>query len=915
VAQSAIPSRITQAIDESKLTVLHGNTHPLARVQFDRGPAADTLQMDQMLLILQRSQAQQTALDRLLADQQDKTSANYHHWLSPEEFGEQFGASDGDVQKISSWLESHGFQVNGASKGRNAINFSGTAAQVRQAFHTSIHQYVVRDRDHISNATDPAIPSALASVVAGVSSLNDFFPHASHRAAVAHGLKAKINPHLTLTDASGNTFFGVGPTDFATIYGITPLWNSGIDGTGETIAIVSASDINTTDVTQFRTIFGLPTINFTKVIPSGSTDPGVVNSTSNGGPDGDEDETEAIFDVEWSGSVAKNAKIDLVASKDTTTTAGIDLSAQYIVDQKLAPILSESYGQCELLLGSAGNAFYSNMWSQAASEGITVSIATGDEGSDDCDTLGSVTATSSQQEGVYGLGVNGIASTPYNVAVGGTDFNDHVTPNSFWGSTNGTGTLLSAKSYVPELAWNDSCTNQLIYSAFGDSSAAQACNDTRVQDSGNSGDTTEAGFFFVAPTGGGGGVSNCTTASNTATATSQCSGGYTKPSWQTGTGVPADGKRDIPDVSFLAEGGQDSLGLEQGISDNVPGSFYFACEEDAQGPSPSQPVACSTSGAFLLAGGTSISAQVFAGIAALIDQKAGGAQGNMDASFYSAAATETGLNCNSSSTTTPPASACIFHDVTSGTIGMPCETPSSHDSTTDCSVAGGGTIGILSGYAAGTGYDMATGLGSLNVANFVGGLPTLAVAASPTTVTVTSPGQSGTTTLTFIGSNGFAGTVSTLACSGLPTGATCAFAQNGSAVTSLNFSSTTTTANVTLTVATTAASAAPGTRLFGPVRWLPSGAILLTGALLGGICLLVARSNHRRLTPAFAILAFGLLLVCAGCGGAAPGSSGNGSGTGGGTGGTPTGTKTATFSATNSANGQVVSANFTLTVN
>jgi subtilase family serine protease len=908
---SAVPSRITAGIDNSKLTVLRGNTHPFAREAFDRGPAADSLQMDQMLLVLQRSTAQQSALEKLLAAQQDKNSPSYHQWLSPEQFGEQFGASDADIQKISAWLQSQGFQVNSVSKGRDLINFSGNAAQVRNAFHTTMHQYVVNDRDHVANAADPAIPAALAPVVAGVRSLNDFFPTPKYRATAAHGMAAKLHPHLTLTDGNGNTLYGVGPTDFATIYNILPLWNasSAIDGNGVTIAIVSASDINATDVTQFRTIFGLPTIKFTKVIPNGSTDPGVVGPTSNGGPDGDEDETEAVFDVEWSGAVAKNANIDLVASKDTTTSAGIDLSAEYIVDTKLAPILSESYGACELSLGTSGNTFYSNLWSQAAAEGITVSISTGDNGSDGCDFAPTSSSATGPAEGVYGLGVNGIASTPYNVAVGGTDFDDHVKPNSFWSSSNATGSLDSAQSYVPELAWNDSCTNSLIYTTFlgASGTAAQACNSTTVQDDGN-----KDSFFFVAPVGGSGGVSSCTTPGNSATERSECSGGYAKPSWQTGVGVPADGKRDIPDVSFFAEGAQDWYGLESALNDNVPGSFYFACEEDAQGQNGNS-AACSTNGAFLLGGGTSISAQVFAGVMALIDEKTASSQGNIANSFYSLAAGQSTLNCNSSSTTTAPNSACIFHDVTVGTNAMPCQTPSTHDGTSDCSTAGGGPIGILTGYTAGTGYDQATGLGSINVANLAGTMSYLSIAASPTTVTVPSAGQSGSTTLTFTANNGFSATIDALACSNLPKGASCLFTQNGSAVSSLTLNSGAPTASVTLTVNTTAASgAAPLRRIdFG----LPATGIAIALALLGGIVLLFANGERRRWTPAAAIFVFGLLLATAGCSGSASssGGSGNGGGTGG-SGGTPSGTTTTVVSVTNTANNAVVSYDLTLTV-
>jgi len=895
-----VPSRIISPIDESRLAVLRGNTHPMTRAAFDRGAAADSLQMDQLLLVLQRSATQQAALDHLLAAQQDKSSGSYHQWLSPDEFGQRFGVSDADIQKVQDWLASQGFEVSGVSRGRDVITFSGNAAQVRRAFHTTIHDYVLNDRDHLANATDPAIPAALAPVVAGVRSLNNFFPKPKYRAVAAHGMKATIRPHLTLTDANGNTLFGVGPADFATIYGITPLWNaaSPIDGTGVTIAIVSGSDINTADVNQFRTIFGLPAIKFTTIVPKGSTDPGVVPSSANGGLNGDEDETEAIFDVEWSGAVAKGANIDLVASKDTATSAGIDLSALYIVDQDLAPILSESYGNCELSLGSAGNAFYSNLWSQAAAEGITVSVSTGDNGAAGCDFPPSSSSATGPFAGVYGLAVNGIASTPYDVAVGGTDFEDHASPNAFWGSSNATGSLASVKSYVPETAWNDTCTNSLIYTTYGQSSAAAACNTGSVQNDGNS-----AGFYFVAPIGGSGGVSNCTTANTTTT--SNCSGGYAKPSWQSGPGVPADGKRDIPDVSFFAEGANDSYGLEQAVNANVPGSFYFACEQDAQGQG-SKSAPCSTSGAFLLAGGTSVSAQVFAGVMALIDQQTGAAQGNINPAFYAAAAGQSGLNCDGSNTTVAPNSACIFRDVTSGTIAMPCQTATSHDGTSDCDISGGGPIGILTGYDAGAGYDRATGLGSLNVANFVGTMPYLSVTASPSTVTVPVAGQSGSTTLTFTAKNGFAATIGNLSCSNLPTSASCSFAQNGSAVSTLSFNNAATTANVTLTVNTTAASDLPPA---SPVDWTPGAFIVLAGMLVCGIWFFGARRNSR-LAPAFAAIGFVALLAMAGCGGAVKSAGNNGNGSG-----TPSGSSTATITVTNTATNAVMSFNFTLAIN
>jgi len=437
----------------------------------------------------------------------------------------------------------------------------------------------------------------------------------------------------------------------------------------------------------------------------------------------------------------------------------------------------------------------------------------------------------------------------------------------------------------------------LIYTTFGLSSAAVACNTGSVQTDGNS-----AGFYFVAPVGGSGGVSNCTTANTTTT--SNCSGGYAKPSWQTAPGVPADGKRDIPDVSFFAEGAADSYGLEQAINANVPGSFYFACEQDAQG-SGGKSAACSTNGAFLLGGGTSISAQVFAGVMALIDQKTASPQGNINPSFYSLAASQSALNCDSGNS---PDSACIFHDVTSGTIAMPCTATSSHDGTTDCDTSGGGSIGILTGYNAAAGYDLATGLGSMNVANFVATMPYLSLSASPSTVTVPSAGQSGSTSLTFVANNGFSATINNLSCSNLPAGAACSFTQNGSAVSSLSFNGTTTSANVTLTVNTTAGSIAPPATFGGPMRRIPPALIVLLGCLILATSWLGVRRNFRRFAPAFAVLGFVLLLGMAGCGGAAPGNGGaNGTGT-------PSGTSTATITATNTATNAVMSFNFSLSV-
>src|ERR1700730_17669571 len=272
---------IRQALDETKLTVLRGNVHPLARPEFDRGPAPQSLVMDRMLLVLKRSPEREAALQKLLAEQQDRSSPNYHRWLSSEEFGQQFGPSDQDIQVITSWLRSHGFQVAEVSKGRTVVEFSGTAGQVQTAFHTAIHRYAVNGEEHWANASDPQIPTALAPVVAGVNTLHNFPKKPmSHRIgrfskSKATGDVRALNPDFTYsaTICGSTPCFALGPYDFAKIYNVLPLWNAGIDGRGTMISVVGQSNINIQDVANFRASFGLPPNNPTVVVPPTSMDP------------------------------------------------------------------------------------------------------------------------------------------------------------------------------------------------------------------------------------------------------------------------------------------------------------------------------------------------------------------------------------------------------------------------------------------------------------------------------------------------------------------------------------------------------------------------------------------------------------------------------------------------------------------
>ncbi|MGA6955763.1 MAG: Ig-like domain repeat protein, partial [Candidatus Acidiferrales bacterium] len=683
------PALITQAVDDRVRTRLVGNVHPLAQTKFDQGEAPADMPMQRMLLVLKRSAQQEAALRGLIDAQQNKNSANFHQWLTPAEFGAQFGPGDSDIAAVTGWLRASGFQVSQPSNGRTVIEFSGTAGLVKQAFQTAIHKYVVKGEPHWANASEPSIPTALAPAVAGVVTLHNF-PRRSY--ATLHGMPLPavpspdgVLPLFTFTQQQ-TTYYGLGPADFATIYNVLPLWSAGIDGTGQTIAIVGETNIHVTDIENFRTLFGLP-----------AKDPQIILNGPDPGIDGDE--TEAILDVSWSGAVAKNATIDLVVSASTESTLGVDLSALYIVDNNLAPIMSESYGICEATVGNAGNSFYNALWQQAAAQGITVLVAAGDGGSAGCDDF------DDESEAMSGLAVSGFASTPYNVAVGGTDFDQTATTApTYWSATNNATTGASALSYIPETTWNDSCAG------MGVAQCVSASN-------------------FLDIVSGSGGPSSCATQNSGGT----CVSGYSKPSWQTGTGVPMDGVRDLPDVSLFASNGFNN-------------SFYILCEADA-GFFGSQETCSLTNDTFVGVGGTSASAPAFAGIMALVNQKmamtggAGTRQGNANYVLYKLAA-QAGASCDSS-TVALTGTSCIFYDITKGNNSVPCvaATPNCGPPTL------AGNYGILvdpnnssnPAWLTTAGYDLATGLGSVNANNLVNAWSNATFTSSTTTLTNLAP--------------------------------------------------------------------------------------------------------------------------------------------------------------------------------
>ena len=665
----SLSAHAQRVINDADRVTLHGNVPALARAEFDRGSANSGMPMNNMVMLLSVRPDARAQLDQLLAEQQDPQSPNYHKWLTPTEFGLRFGPTDQDIADATNWLQRNGFKIEQVGNGRMWINFSGNVQKVERAFQTNIRMFEVNGKMHHANATDPTIPRALTGLVQGIVSMSDFEKHPNSSVSQ---LPPNFNP------GDGTHFLA--PGDFSIIYNVFPLYTQSpvIDGTGQTIAVVGRTDINLADVQFFRSFFGLPAKD--PVFIHNGPDPGIVTN-----PPGEQ--TEADLDVEWAGAIAKNATIDFVISQ-TTSTDGIDLSAMYIVNNNLAPIMSTSFGNCEANLPATETAFWNTLWAQAASQGITAFVSTGDSGAAGCDTPDSPTGTSQ--------GVNAIASTPNNIAVGGTQFNEGS--GTFWNASNDPTDQSSALSYIPEIVWNES---------------------------GN-----VPGGSGLAATGGGASIL------------------YTKPSYQFGVGVPADGQRDVPDVS-LSGAGHDGYLIVQGHT--------------------------ALSSGLMFVGGTSAGTPSFASIMALVVQKTGTAQGNANPVFYSMARNQFNGGIG------------VYHDVTIG----------------DNSVPG------VAGFGAQVGYDQATGWGSPDVTSLVNfwnnnaGLGDFSLNVTPTSRTV-AQNSSTTFTVSVVPVNNYTGTIS-FSVTGLPAGATAGFSPttittSGSTVVTITTAATTALGSYPLTI-------------------------------------------------------------------------------------------------------------------
>jgi len=678
---------IVELIDESKRIVLPGSIRgEVRRTEFDRGAVDDSFPLNGMQLQLRRSPEHEQAAEDLADDLERAGSPRFHQWLTAEQYAEQFGVAPEDIAKISNWLNSHGFTVQ-ASPSRMTIDFSGTAAQVRATFGTEIHALHVKGVRHIANVGNPSIPAALAPAIEGIVSLNDFRP----RKAVV----AKPAFDMTLACCTG-TFYAVVPADLATIYNFNPLFSAGITGQGQTIALIEDSDAYTAnDWVTFRKTFGLDVYrgaSLATVHPGGCPDPGV-----NG------DDLEAMVDVEYASAAAPGANLILATCASTATVDGGLQAIQNLVNQRhVPPIISYSYGYCEALNGPTANAAYKAAFLQAVLEGVSVFVATADGGADVCDWNNGIAPA------ISGVSVNALASTAYNVAVGGTDFGDTYlgTNANYWSQTNSRA-YGSALSYIPEIPWDLTCASALLSSYEGYATPYGPngfCNSSLGES------LLEYGYYA-----GGGGPSNCATGAsiiegNGATPSNGTCRGWEKPIWQNVVGNPQDGVRDLPDVSLFSSGG-------------AWGHFYVFCYSDlANGGAP----CVGSPSNWTLAGGTSFATPIMAGTQALVNQVWGGRQGNPDPIYYALARREYGGQDKAACQSVAaggPAAYCTFYDITLGDNDIPCTGPyNCYDPD-----ASAGVIGVLSlsnnsyqpAFKAGVGWDFATGIGSVNATNLV----------------------------------------------------------------------------------------------------------------------------------------------------------------------------------------------------
>jgi hypothetical protein len=689
-------ARITGAVDNARLTTLAGSRPTRAMIASDTGAMPAGSQIHNMTLILKRSAEKQGRFDAYVNQLNNPGSPYFHKWLTAKQIGTMFGPAQSDIDQVTQWLTSQGLKVERVMPSGVMIRFSGTPAAVGKAFHTEIHRFKLNGETHFANTKEQQIPQALASVVGGVASLDNFFPKPQyHNVGVVNKDKKtgkwkqlSANPAFTVPPGTVDTAaaYDVVPADFNTIYNVTPLWNqtTPIRGAGQTVAVLERTDVQPADINTFRQAF-LPAdakgmVNYTNPIVG-------VGDTSCPDPGLNGDEGEAALDAEWAGAAAPDANIMFASCDDSNSpsfgpfTAALNMLNNF--DVPPPTIFSLSYGECEVMSLTNVVSQVGLIWQQAAAEGVTVFVSSGDAGSAGCDQ--------NEAAALFGSAVNAMASTPFNVAVGGTDFDDFNQYSKYWTQSN----LVygqSAISYIPEQTWNTSCASSKLDVVLKLSDGVTACNDPKGQQ-------------FLNTGGGSGGPSTL----------------WNQPEWQTGIyGAPGTATRMLPDVSLFAANGLYGHALVFCMSD--PGVGGTVC--DYTNPDNVY---------YNSAGGTSFAAPAMAGVQALVNQATNQSHGNVAPALYALGTREYGTNvspntgmlaaCNSSNGTSVGAN-CVFNDITQGDIDEPC-----YAGSTSCYsgkgsnafgvVSHGGDVSLAPAWKTQAGYDYATGLGSINVANLV----------------------------------------------------------------------------------------------------------------------------------------------------------------------------------------------------
>ena len=756
--------RVTQRVDNSQRTVIHGQVPRIVQNSSDKGRLPANTPMRHMLLVLKPSFEQENELEKLIDQQHDKRTLNHHQWVTPEEFGEKFGVHDSDIGQVKNWLAGQGFAIEMVGKNKRIIEFSGVSGQVENAFQTEMHYFQTPHGEiHISANSDISVPTALRPVIAGLHGTHNFFKKPLMVNPTVLKPRIKINNRKwtfgTLTSA--NTL--VGPSDFATIYNTQPLLQAGINGTGVKIGIIAQSDILMSDVQTYRQMFNLPLNNPNFVIPG--EDPGLSPG----------DDSESDLDAEISGGIAPMATVDFTPGASTLTIAGVDLSLMYMVEGNTDDIISSSYGGCEAEDTAGQLSFYLAMSEQGAAQGQTLMVASGDSGPSECDDSGDNSET-------LGYAVGDNDGNAYVLSIGGTQFNEGGQSGSgsctysgtptFWSASNGNG-LSSALSYIPETPWNEaggsgSCDQSELWASNGGVGAdfqtpafqtnvggaipgLPTGTDPFLGDKVSSftlsgTNTGYSGTATVTISGGG-----CTTqygcVFNNATATAKVTSGKVSLTLTN----PGQGYVSAPTVTINGTCSTNCATAVANIASitdpSVPGvvgphryqpdlAFNAAAEHDPTAYCSEGVCEVDSNGNVLsvgAVGGTSVAAPSYAGVQALVNQANGGRQGMPGYILYALAARQNYTNCAAeySPNIVLPASNCVFNDPVQGNTNICSESSNGTSCTTTNSVIG---------WPATTGYDFGTGLGSVNAYNLATQWSTVTFNSSATTMNLSATG-------------------------------------------------------------------------------------------------------------------------------------------------------------------------------